>query len=271
MKDSLNRVIRAARRRHPAVLTGAALALIGLATAAVPSARAVARHLITGRDIADGSVTAVDLRNGAINSHKILDGHVLSRDLSAGLRRAIARHSVDGRDGRDGRDGQSVTGTVIPVGDARCASRAGGVAYTLGGSTTAVCNGKDGQAGSDATAGSDVTTSLTDVGNGWDSHASATRDPDGWVHLSGYLTCTGPTGCADQAVSLPAGFASSSAKEVMQLMTEMDFGGSSSYDQNAGAVVLQGSDLLIPDASTGSLNSLNVWLSGITYKAASAG
>jgi hypothetical protein len=67
--------------QHPSVLVAAALLLIALAIAAVPSARGAARHLITGKDI-QHSIATVDLKDGSVNSHKILDGHVLARDLT---------------------------------------------------------------------------------------------------------------------------------------------------------------------------------------------
>jgi hypothetical protein len=151
-----------------------------------------------------------------------------------------------------------VTSAVIPGGDARCPNGSGGVAYTLGSQTVNVCNGKDGQSGTD------TTVQLTDAGAGWDSHAKATLDADGWVHLTGYLTCTGATGCDDLTLHLPAGFRGAASKEVFQLQTEDHFSGA--YDQVVGAVVVQADTLSVPDASTGVLNSLSVWLSGITYK-----
>jgi hypothetical protein len=272
MNEAPPRVKRNMVARHPAVLVSASLLLVALAVAAVPSARATARHLITGRDIQNGSITTSDLENGLVNSHKILDGHVLPRDLSDGLRAQIARHATNGKPGADGkdgtpgpqgRDGTSVTSAVIPAADSRCANGAGGVAYTLGSQTISVCNGKDGQPGVD------TAVQLTDVGQDWTSHASATRDANGWVHLSGYLSCLAPVpdNCANDALTLPAGFESDSAKEVFPLMTEQEFGGSSSYDQAGGAIELRPGTVTVPDADTGAFNGLNVWLSGITYKA----
>jgi hypothetical protein len=121
-----------------------------------------------------------------------------------------------------------------------------------------VCNG--------VSSGSESRVNLTDVGSDWESHATATLDAAGWVHLSGYLTCTGASNCSDDALALPDTFGSST-KEVFQLMTEQVVTPTvSSYDQNAGAIVVQGNTLSIPDASTGAFNTLNVWLSGITYK-----
>jgi hypothetical protein len=89
------------------------------------------------------------LSDGSVNSHKIQNGHVLSRDLSRGLRAQIARHGKNGAAGKsgangaagpagptgparaagkDGQDGKSVTSAVIPVGDLRCVNGRGGVA-----------------------------------------------------------------------------------------------------------------------------------------------
>jgi hypothetical protein len=270
MKASGARVRQAMSSQHPSVLVAAALLLIALAIAAVPSARGAARHLITGKDVQDHSIATVDLKDGSVNSHKILDGHVLARDLSRSLREQIAARAKNGKDGARGpagpagapgpagADGRSVTSAVIAGGDARCPSGSGGVAYTLGSQTVNVCNGKDGQSGAD------TTVQLTDAGAGWDSHAKATLDTDGWVHLTGYLTCNGPSGCDDLTLHLPANFHGGASKEVFQLQSEDNFSGA--YDQVAGAIVVQGATLTVPDASTGVLNSLNVWLSGITYK-----
>jgi hypothetical protein len=105
---------------------------------------------------------------------------------------------------------------------------------------------------------------LTDAGAGWDSHAKATLDTDGWVHLTGCLPCNGANGFDDLTLHLPATFQGAASKEVFQLQTEDNFSGA--YDQVAGAIVVQGDTLTVPDASTGVLNSLSVWLSGITYK-----
>jgi hypothetical protein len=41
---------------------------------------------------------------------------------------------------------------------------------------------------------------------------------------------------------------------------------SGAYDKITGAIVVQADTLTVPGASTGLPNSLNVWLSGITYK-----
>ena len=265
MKD-LARVRRVVLSQHPAVLAAVALLFVALAAAAVPSARAAAQRLITGKDIQNGSISNADLRDGSVNSHKLQDGHVLPRDLSKGLRDQIAR-AADGKDGATGPDGpagKSVTAEVIPAGDPRCANGAGGVAYSLAGETVSVCNGSDGQNATETTAALD-----TGVGDGWESNATATRDANGWVHLTGYLTCAGPSGCEDQLLELPPSFQSSPDKEVFQLQTEDQFSGA--YDQVNGAVVVQADTVTVPDAHTGMLNSYRVWLSGITYKASATG
>jgi hypothetical protein len=263
--------------RHPAVLVSAALLVAGLAVASVPSARAVASRLITGQDIQDGSITRVDLSDGSVSSQKIQNGHVLSRDLSRGLRARIARHAKNGvkgkngaagaagaagaggAAGKDGQPGASVTSDVIPVGDSRCASGRGGVAYTLGNQTIPVCNGADGSGGTEAT------VQLTATGAGWTSHASATRDPNGWVHLVGSLDCLGASGCDALMVTLPAGFHADSAKQAFPLLDEDPF--SHSY-QSLSAFELQGDALSISSDITNTVNGQTVWVSGITYKAA---
>lgn len=263
MKD-LARVRRVVLSQHPAVLAAVALLFVALAAAAVPSARAAAQRLITGKDIQNGSISNADLRDGSVNSHKLQDGHVLPRDLSKGLRDQIARRAADGKDGTAGPAGESVTAHVIPAGDPRCASGAGGVAYSLAGETVSVCNGRDGQSAIETTVALD-----TDLGDGWESNATATLDPNGWVHLTGYATCTGPTGCDDQLLELPSSVQSGPDKEVFQLQTEDPFSGA--YDQVNGAIVVQADTVTVPDAHTGMLNSYRVWLSGITYKASVAG
>jgi hypothetical protein len=233
--------------RHPAVLVSAALLLVAIAVASVPSARAAAGRLITGHDIQDGSITNADLSDGSVNSHKIQNGHVLSRDLSRGLRARIARHAKNGAKGaagapgaagpagkdgsvgpagKDGQPGASVTSDVIPVGDPHCASGRGGVAYTLGNQTVPVCNGADG------TSAAETTVQLTATGAGWTSHASATRDPNGWVHLVGSLDCLGTTGCDALMVTLPAGYQAAPVKQAFPLLDEDPF--SHSY-QNLSA------------------------------------
>jgi hypothetical protein len=128
---------------------------------------------------------------------KIRDGHMFSRDLSAGLRAAIARH------------------------------------------------GKDGQRGPAGPAG---------------------RDANGWVHLTGYLTCLG--NCDDRVFTLPSGFTAGSAKAVFPLIVEdATFPASGSYYESE-ALVLEGAALSVGGGDTSSLNTLNVWVSGITFKAA---
>jgi hypothetical protein len=273
--------------RHPAVLVSAALLLVAIAVASVPSARAVAGRLITGHDIQDGSITNADLSDGSVNSHKIQNGHVLSRDLSRGLRARIARHAktgakgaagapgaagpagpagAGGKDGsvgpagKDGQPGASVTSDVIPVGDPRCASGRGGVAYTLGNQTVPVCNGADG------TSDAETTVQLTATGAGWTSHASATRDPNGLVHLVGSLDCLGTTGCDALMVTLPAGYQAAPVKQAFPLLDEDPF--SHSY-QNLSAFELTGDALSISSDITSTGNGQTVWVSGITYKAVS--
>ena len=50
----------------------------------------------------------------------------------------------NGQAGAPGVDGKSVTGIAIPVGNAGCTSQAGGVKYSLDGTDTPICNGKEG-------------------------------------------------------------------------------------------------------------------------------
>jgi hypothetical protein len=52
-----------------------------------------------------------------------------------------------GTNGTAGSNGVSVTGTPIPVNNSECASKAGGVKYTLGVTSTNVCNGAAGKNG----------------------------------------------------------------------------------------------------------------------------
>ena len=49
--------------------------------------------------------------------------------------------------GSNGAPGASVSGAPIAPGSNECASKAGGVKYTLGATSTPVCNGKDGETG----------------------------------------------------------------------------------------------------------------------------
>ena len=282
MKGNVSRFARILRAQPRGVVVLAALLIVALIAGAVPSARAAAQHLVTGRDISDGSITVVDLADGAVNSQKILDGHVFPRDLSRGLRTEIARHAADGKNGKNGkdgkdgkdgapgpagpagapgpagRDGESVTTAVIDPGDARCAN--GGVALTVGSQTVPVCNGTSGYAGAE------TTVQLTDVGTNWASHASATRDAGGWVHLTGYLTCLG--NCADRVFTLPPGFVADPAKAVFPMLVEdATFPGSSSYYET-DALVLQGDALSVGGGDTSPFNTLNIWVSGITFRAA---
>jgi hypothetical protein len=266
--------------RHPAVLVSAALLLVVLAVASVPSARAVAGRLITGHDIQDGSIANADLSDGSVNSQTIQNGHVLSRDLSRGLRARIARHAKTGAKGKnggtgsggpagpagpagaagnDGQAGKSVTSDIIPVGDSRCANGRGGVAYTLGSETIPICNGADG------TAGTESTVQLSATGAGWTSHASATRDANGWVHLAGSLDCLGTSGCDALMLTLPAGYQADSVKQAFPVLVEDPF--SHSY-QSLSAFELQGDALSISSDITSTVNGETVWVSGITYKAA---
>jgi hypothetical protein len=266
--------------RHPAVLISAALLVAALAVASVPSARAVAGRLITGHDIQNGSITNANLSDGSVNSHTIQNGHVLSRDLSRGLRSRIGRHAKNGAKGKsgasgaggpagatgpagaagkDGQAGKSVTGEVIPVGDSRCANGRGGVAYTLGSETIPICNGADGSAGTE------TTVQLTATGAGWTSHASATRDANGWVHLVGSLDCLGTSECDALMLTLPAGYQADSVKQAFPVLVEDPF--SHSY-QSLSAFELQGDALSISSDITSTVNGQTVWVSGITYKAA---
>ncbi len=63
---------------------------------------------------------------------------------AAGANGTNGTNGKDGTNGAPGSDGASVTGTVISPGNAECASKAGGVKYTLGAASTPVCNGKAG-------------------------------------------------------------------------------------------------------------------------------
>lgn len=65
----------------------------------------------------------------------------------AGTAGTNGTNGKDGAPGAPGKDGTSVSGEAIPVGNAECASKAGGVKYTSASGTNAVCNGKDGQTG----------------------------------------------------------------------------------------------------------------------------
>jgi hypothetical protein len=112
---------------------------------------------------------------------------------------------------------------------------------------------------------------LTDVGQDWTSHASATLDANGWVHLSGYLGCLGASGCADQMITLPAAFGSASSREVFPFIAEQVMGSTSQYSPGPSVIELSPTALTVPDAASGILNGWNVWLSGITYKAVSSG
>jgi|SRR5689334_1594017 len=67
----------------------------------------------------------------------------------------------NGAPGAPGKDGESVKGEAIPVGNNACASKAGGVKYTLGAASTPVCNGKE---GSPWTAGGTLPEGATETG-----------------------------------------------------------------------------------------------------------
>jgi hypothetical protein len=82
---------------------------------------------------------------------------------------------TDGKDGAKGdtgapgADGKSVTGTPIAVGGA-CGSNATGVKYTLGATSTNVCNGEE---GSPWTAGGTLPSEATETGTwAWESNGT---------------------------------------------------------------------------------------------------
>jgi hypothetical protein len=107
---------------------------------------------------------------------------------------------------------------------------------------------------------------LSATGAGWTSHASATRDANGWVHLVGSLDCLGATGCDALIVTLPAGYQADTVKQAFPLLDQSGFSGS--Y-QNLSAFELQGDALSISTDITSTVNGDTVWVSGITYKAVS--
>jgi hypothetical protein len=252
MTRRLAAVGRTILARHPAVLGSAALLVVALAVASVPSARAVAGRLITGHDIQDGSITRADLSKGSVNSHTIQNGHVLSRDLSRGLRARIARRAKNGTNGKSG-----ATGPAGPGGPAGPTGPAGPAGPT----------GPAGPAGQDGKSqgGTETTVQLTATGAGWTSHASATRDPNGWVHLVGSLDCLGASGCDALMVTLPAGYQAAPVKQAFPVLVEDPF--SHSY-QSLSAFELQGDALSISTDITSTVNGETVWVSGITYQAA---
>jgi hypothetical protein len=65
---------------------------------------------------------------------------------AAGAKGDAGAAGAAGTAGTAGSPGASVTGTPIAVGSNECTSKAGGVKYTLGATSTAVCNGKNGSA-----------------------------------------------------------------------------------------------------------------------------
>ena len=69
-----------------------------------------------------------------------------------------------GSNGSNGAPGQSVTGTPIAVGSTECASKAGGVKYTLSATSTNVCNGEKGKQGEPWTAGGTLPEGATETG-----------------------------------------------------------------------------------------------------------
>lgn len=100
-------VLARLRALHPALLVASAVLLVALAISAVPSARAAAERLITGKDIKNHTIVHADLHRNAITSMNILDGHVFSRDLSRGLLAELHQQNQNGAAGPQGPRGNA--------------------------------------------------------------------------------------------------------------------------------------------------------------------
>jgi hypothetical protein len=79
---------------------------------------------------------------------------------------------TNGTNGTNGSSGASVTGVPIASGSSDCTSKTGGVKYTLSGTSTNVCNGKNGETGFTET----LPAGKTETG-GWSAGSFGTTEP----------------------------------------------------------------------------------------------
>lgn len=100
--------------------------------------------------LAGGAYAAAGLNGKQKKEVKSIAKQVAGKSGAPGAQGAQGPAGANGKDGTNGtngtagEDGLSVAGAPIPVGSTECSSKAGGVKYTLGATSTNVCNGEKG-------------------------------------------------------------------------------------------------------------------------------